>query len=103
MLFVVVLIAFVLYTVLYVLWEMAQGRLEGTTMPVLRAVNHALLMPDDLVFVILRGLILLTLFYVVADFFLSSAKRGLKRRRNNEPKALKPTYREDNSHIYRNE
>jgi uncharacterized metal-binding protein len=103
MLFVVCLIALVIYAVLYVVWEMTQNQVQVTAMPLLRALNNALFMPDNLVFVIFRGLILLTLFYVIADFFLTSAKRGLRRRQNREQKALMPTYRETNSHIYRDE
>ncbi len=103
MLFVVLLIAFAIYAILYVMWEMAQSHLTVATMPLLRAFNNALFMPGNLVFVIFRGLILLTLFYVIADFLLSSAKRGLKRRQNREQKALVPTYQETNSHIYRDE
>ena len=74
MLFVVVILAFVMYCGLYLVWEAAQSRLDGTT-AILRAVNNMLFMPQESIFVILRGLIVIALCYVIADFFMSSAKR----------------------------
>lgn len=98
MLFLVVIIAFVLYCGLYLLWESAQSQLDGTA-SLMRAVTNMLFMPQDIVFVILRGLIVVVFFYVLADFFMSSAKR-LKRRRP-ITQILKYTFKEDDSHTRR--
>jgi surface polysaccharide O-acyltransferase-like enzyme len=99
MLFIVIIIAFILYAGLYMLWVAAQTRLDSST-AILKAISDMLFVPDHLVFMILRSVIFLALFYVVADMFMNSAKRTLKRRR--EPtQNLKATFNTDNSHIYR--
>jgi Tfp pilus assembly protein PilO len=99
MLFIVIILAFIFYIGLYLLWMSMQARLDSST-SILRAITEMLFVPDHLVFMILRSLIFLALFYVIADFFLNSAKRGLKRRRSNTQN-LKATFNTDDSHIYR--
>ncbi|MDF2439535.1 MAG: hypothetical protein JWN98_519 [Abditibacteriota bacterium] len=98
MLFVVVIIAFVMYCGLYLLWESAHTQLDGTA-SILRALSHMLLMPQEAIFVILRGLIILTFLYAIADFVFSSAKR-IKRRRP-ITQVLRATFNEDDSHTRR--
>jgi hypothetical protein len=99
MLFIVIVLAFIMYAALYMLWAAAQTQLNSST-AILRTITDMLFMPGDLVFMILRSVIFLAFFYVVADFFVNSAKRGLKRRRP-ETQRLKATFDHDNSHVYR--
>ena len=101
MLFIVIVVAFIMYAGLYMVWVAAQSRLDNST-TILRAISDMLFMPDHLVFMILRSVIFLALFYVIADFFMNSAKRSLKRRRP-ETQNLKATFNRDDSHIYRDE
>ena len=98
MLFIVVVLALVMYCGLYLMWEAAQSQLDGTA-SILRAFNNMLFMPQDLVFVIFRGLVLLAIFYVLADLFLTSAKRVKRRRPITQ--TLKSTFNEDDSHTHR--
>lgn len=98
MLFIVIVLALIMYCGLYMMWEAAQSQLDGTA-SILRALNNMLFMPQEAVFVIFRGLILLALFYVIADFFMSSAKRI--RRRRPITQTLKYTFNEDDSHTRR--
>ncbi len=99
MLFIVIILAFIFYIGLYLLWMSMQSRLDSST-SILRTISELLFVPDHEVFMILRSLIFLALFYVIADFFLNSAKRGLKRRRSNT-QSLKATFNTDDSHVYR--
>jgi hypothetical protein len=71
------IIAFCLYVGLYWIYLATQSQLLGP----LAMINKALFMPEPSVFFLLRGLILITLFYLVADALLSPARRGLKKRR----------------------
>jgi uncharacterized metal-binding protein len=75
-------------------WEAAQSQLDGTA-SLLRAVNNMLFMPQEVVFVILRGLIIVAMLYVIADFFMASAKRNARRRRP-ITQSLKSTFHESN-------
>jgi hypothetical protein len=45
---------------------------------VLSTINKALFMPEPAIFFLLRSLIIITLFYVVADALISPTRRGLK-------------------------
>ena len=79
MLVIGLIVAVCLYAILALLWVTAGAHLSGSV-TILAALNKMLFVPDDLVFIILRGLILITFLYVVADFLVSGARRGLKRR-----------------------
>jgi len=61
------------------LWVTAGARFSSSV-GILAGLNKMLFMPDHIVFTILRGLILITFFYLVADFLVSGARRGLKRK-----------------------
>ncbi len=73
--------------------------LSNGTASILRAFSNMLFMPQDSVFVILRGLIVIALCYVIADFLMSSAKRAKRRRPITQ--TLKSTFNEDDSHTHR--
>ena len=74
MLILVLIGAILFYVGLYLLWELSQSRLN-TVENWLHAINNMAVMPDNLVFVILRGLILVVALYVVSDFLMATAKR----------------------------
>ncbi len=81
MLIIALLVAFLFYVGLFLLWESASVNLSGP-LGVLWTLNRMLFMPTESVLMILRGLIFITALYVVADFLLSSTRRGLKRKAN---------------------
>ena len=80
--------ALVFYTILYIVWSSSQNHLDSVA-AWLRLFNNMALMPETLMFQILRGMILIVAFYVVADFLLSGA-RGLKRRAKKRREADEP-------------
>lgn len=88
MLIVALLGALVFYTILYVIWSSSQGHLDSVA-AWLRLFNHMALMPEALIFQILRGMILIVALYVFADFLFSGA-RGLKRRIKKRRQAKEP-------------
>jgi hypothetical protein len=71
------IVALCLYVGLYWIYVAAQPQLIGP----LAVINQALFMPEPSIFFLLRGLIFITLFYILADALLSPARRGLKNRR----------------------
>lgn len=81
MLIVALLGALVFYVALYLLWSSTQVPLDSLD-ALFRALNRMLWLPENLIFTILRGLILIATLYVFADFIISAAKRAAKRRDN---------------------
>ena len=79
MLILVLLGAILFYAGLYLLWEMSHSRLN-TVGSWMAALNHMVVMPDNVVFVILRGLILIVALYVISDFLLSTARRSKRKK-----------------------
>ena len=79
MLILVLLGAILFYAGLYLLWELSHSRLN-TVENWMSALNSMVVMPDHLIFVILRGLILVVTLYVVSDFLLSGARRSKRKR-----------------------
>lgn len=79
MLILVLIGAIVFYAVLYVLWEMSHSRLD-TVDSWLHVLNSMAVMPNNLVFLILRGLILVVALYVFGDW-IKSWVEGNKRKR----------------------
>ena len=79
MLILVLIGAIVFYAALYVLWEMSHSRLD-TVDNWLHVINSMAVMPDNLVFVILRGLILVVAFYVFADWVKSVAQSSKRKK-----------------------
>lgn len=89
MLIVVLLCAIVFYVVLYLLFAYLKTPIR-TTEGWLRALDAMLFAPSDLVFLILRGVILAALFYVVIDLFASAVKRTRAQREQERKDAAEP-------------
>lgn len=79
MLIIGLILAVLVYGILAFLWFTAAPQLNGPV-GALGVLNKILLVPDNTIFTILRGLILATLFYLVADFLISGARRASRRR-----------------------
>lgn len=99
MLFIGIVIVFLLYAGLYLLWDAASVPLNGTE-NVVHSLANAFLRPQNEVFFILRSLLVLALLYVIADHFMVSARRALKRKRES-PNTVQATFRETNDHQFR--
>lgn len=78
MLVIGLIVAVLVYAVLALLWVTAGSRLSASA-GILAIINKMLFVPDNVVFTILRGLILITFLYIVSDFLISSARRGFRR------------------------
>lgn len=74
MIFVALLGALLFYVALYCLW-MASSQHLNSVQAWMATFNAMVFMPGHLVFVILRGLILITAFYVFADWLRAGVKR----------------------------
>ena len=84
--------ALVFYVALYCLWAASSQHLVGVE-GWLRVLNDMVWMPGHTVFVLLRGLILITAFYVFADFVKAGVMkfrrtRAEEKRAREEPFAL---------------
>ena len=92
MIIVALLGALIFYVALYCLWAASSQHLVGIA-GWLHVLNDMVWMPGHLVFVLLRGLILITTFYVFADFLTAGFKRWRRarieaKRAREEPFAL---------------
>jgi uncharacterized metal-binding protein len=79
--------AFCFYVGLYLLWSSTQVPLNSME-ALFRALNRMLWVPENLVFTIFRGLILVATLYVVADFIVSTARRASKKKDDDAKNAL---------------
>lgn len=79
MLIIGLIVACCLYVVLY--WLFVAASQNNTAVSFLTLLNEMFVMPESEIFVLLRGLLIITLFYVVADALLAPARRGLQKRR----------------------
>lgn len=89
MLILVLIGAIVFYAAIYILWEMSHSRLD-TVASWLHVINNMAVMPDNLVFVILRGLILAAIFYVFADWLKSMSQNSRRKREKRREDARDP-------------
>ncbi len=89
MLILVLIGAILFYAALYILWEMSHSRLN-TFEGWLHIVNNMAVMPDNLVFVILRGLILVVALYVFGDWIKSAAANSKRKREKRLEKQKDP-------------
>ena len=80
MLILVLIGAILFYAVVYILWEMSHSRLN-TVESWLHLANNVAVMPDNLVFIILRGLILIAMLYVFCDWLKSFNEKSKRKRR----------------------
>lgn len=79
MIIVALLGALLFYVALYCIWAASSQHLVGIA-GWMHVFNDMILMPGPLVFVLLRGLILVTALYVFADFVKSGALKWKRRR-----------------------
>jgi uncharacterized metal-binding protein len=84
MLVIGLIVAVLMYAILALLWVTAGSHLSASV-GILEALNKMLFVPDNTVLIILRGLILVTFLYLITDFLISGARRGLKRRAGKAP------------------
>ena len=77
--------ATVFYVALYCLWAASSQHISGVA-AWMHLFNDMLFMPGNLIFTLLRGLILITALYVFADLIKSSVK-GWRRRRAEKKRA----------------
>jgi hypothetical protein len=91
MLIIGLIAALLFYIVLYWIYIETQAHFTG----MLSFLNQVFLMPEPTIFFLLRGLIIITLFYVIADALLSPARRGWRGRRQkqDDAKRAKMTFR----------
>ena len=89
MLILVLIGAIVFYAALYILWEMSHSRLD-TVESWLHVINGMAVMPDNLIFVILRGLILVAALYVFGDWVKSWGKNAKRKREKRREDARTP-------------
>jgi len=82
-----------LYAVLYLAYLAADSRLSST--PTLAVINEMLFVPEGQIFFILRCLLIITFFYVIADALLNPARRSLRsrKRRRQESEYDKKAFR----------
>jgi hypothetical protein len=78
--------AALLYGVLYWTYLQAQAQNSGA-MTTMAIIEKMLTVGEPNIFFFLRWLILLTLFYIIADALLAPARRGLKKRRQRRAEA----------------
>lgn len=77
--------ATVFYVALYCLWAASSQHISGVA-AWLHLFNDMVFMPGNLIFTLLRGLILITALYVFADF-LKSGFKGWKRKKAEKKRA----------------
>ncbi|MEO6907889.1 MAG: hypothetical protein ABI210_08370, partial [Abditibacteriaceae bacterium] len=78
------ILAVVMYCVLYWLWAIAQTHPQSLN-DVIQVVSAMFFVPGDIIFVIFRGILLVTAFYLLADFLYSGLRHSLKGHEKEEP------------------
>ena len=89
MLILVLIGAILFYAAIYILWEMSHSRLN-TVESWLHVINSMAVMPDNLIFLILRGLILVGILYVFGDWVKSVARGNKNKREKRHQDARNP-------------
>ena len=74
------ILALCFYVGLFFVYQATESQILGP----LAMLNQMLLMPEPAIFLLLRGLIIITLFYIIADAMISPARRGIKNRRQKQ-------------------
>lgn len=91
MLIIALIGAIIFYVVVYILWAESYTSIDSMS-SFMAQIEKMALAPQHVVFVILRGLILITAFYVVADLLLATSRKVVKKRRSKEEK-MQVTYK----------
>lgn len=81
--------AILFYAALYIFWEMSHSRLN-TVESWLHVINSMAVMPDNLIFLILRGLILVGALYVFGDWVKSFVRKTKRKREEQREEARDP-------------
>ncbi len=84
------ILAVVMYCVSYWLWAIAQTHPQNWN-DIIQVASAMLFVPGETIFIIFRGVLIVTAFYLLADFFLTGVRR-LKGREEDEPHELKLKY-----------
>jgi len=84
------ILAVVMYCISYWLWAIAQSHPQNWY-EVIQIASAMLFVPGDTIFIIFRGVLLITAFYLLADFLFTGVRR-VKRREKEEPHELKLKY-----------
>ena len=92
MLIIGLLAAVCLYVVLYWIYLAAESQLVGAY-SALQFINEITFRPQNDIFMLLRGLIIVTFFYIIADALLAPARRGMKKHRWRKEEAKRIVFR----------
>lgn len=84
------ILAVVMYCISYWLYAIARTHPQSWQ-EVIQVASAMLFVPGETIFIIFRGVLLITAFYLLADFFFTGAKK-LKGREKEEPHELKLKY-----------
>jgi len=84
------ILAVVMYCVSYWLWAIAQTHPQNWN-DVIQVASAMLFVPGNTIFIIFRGILLVTAFYLLADFLFTGV-RHLKGKEKEEPHELKLKY-----------
>jgi hypothetical protein len=79
------------YVLLYWIYVAIETQL-GDAYTTLQIINQAIMAPQSDIFMLLRGLIIVTFFYVLADMLLSPARRGMRKREWNRREANRKVF-----------
>lgn len=71
------ILAIVMYCISYWLWTIAQTHPQNLN-DVIQVVSGMLFVPGDTIFLIYRGILLVTAFYLFADFLYSGLRHSSK-------------------------
>lgn len=92
MLIIGLLAAVCFYIVLYWVYLAADTQITSAY-SALEFLNQVTFAPKNDIFMLLRGLIIVTFFYVIADAIVSPARRGLKKHHWRKEEAKRPVFR----------
>jgi hypothetical protein len=84
------ILAVVMYCVSYWLYAIAQTHPENLN-DVIQVVSAMIFVPGDTIFIIFRGILLVTAVYLLADFLFHGV-RHIKGKEKEEPRELKMKY-----------
>ena len=84
------ILAVVMYCVSYWLWAIAQTHPENLN-DVIHVVSAMLFVPGETIFIIFRGVLIVTAFYLLAESLFTGARR-LKSREEDETNELRLKY-----------
>jgi hypothetical protein len=84
------ILAVVMYCVSYWLWAIAQTHPQNFN-DVIQVISAMLFVPGDTIFIIFRGVLIVTAFYLLADFLFTGVRR-FQANEEDEPNELRLKY-----------